>query len=70
MALPLFLMGDAPFRWSGTAQTLAWVAAGCGLALGWYALAGYVPRARAAYLEARAGRKTGAVAAQSQRSQR
>lgn len=69
-ALPLFLMGDAPFRWSGTAQTLAWVAAGCGLALGWYALAGYVPRAHAAYLEARAGRKTGAVAAQSQRSQR
>jgi cardiolipin synthase (CMP-forming) len=60
-ALPLFLMGDAPFRWSGLAETLAWIAATCGLALGWFAFAGYVPRAHAVFLEARAGRKTGSV---------
>jgi cardiolipin synthase (CMP-forming) len=65
-ALPLFLIGGAPFRWSGTAEALAWVAATAGLTLGWTAFAGYVPRARAAFVEARAGRKTGAVVAPSQ----
>jgi len=65
-ALPLFLMGGAPFRWSGTAQALAWVAAIGGLGLSWFAFAGYVPRAHAAFVEARAGRKTEAVVGPSQ----
>jgi cardiolipin synthase (CMP-forming) len=68
-ALPLFLMGGAPFRWSGTAEALAWVAAIGGLGLGWFAFAGYVPRARAAFVEARAGRKTGGVVGPSPEAQ-
>jgi len=53
VALPLFLLGHAPFRWHDAAETAAWVAAGWGLALGWFAAVGYLPRARAARVAAR-----------------
>jgi cardiolipin synthase (CMP-forming) len=55
-ALPLFLAGGSPFRWHEAAQTGAWVAATWGLVLGWIAVAGYVPRARAAIRDSRAVR--------------
>jgi cardiolipin synthase (CMP-forming) len=53
VALPLFIMGHAPFRWHTEAEWAAWVAAAWGLTLGWYAAIGYVPRARAALAESR-----------------
>jgi cardiolipin synthase (CMP-forming) len=56
VALPLFIMGHAPFRWHAEAEWAAWFAAAWGLALGWYAAVGYLPRARAALAESRAGR--------------
>ena len=65
-ALPLFLMGGAPFRWSGTAETLAWVAATCGLGLGWFAVRRLRSPGARCFVEARAGRKTGAVVGPSQ----
>ena len=55
-ALPLFIAGHAPFRWQTEAEVAAWVAAGWGLALGWYAALGYIPRARAALAEGREAR--------------
>ncbi len=55
-ALPLFIAGHAPFRWQTEAEIAAWVAAGWGLALGWYAAWGYIPRARAALAEGREAR--------------
>jgi cardiolipin synthase (CMP-forming) len=56
VALPLFILGDAPFRWQTEAGVAAWVAAGWGLALGWYAALGYIPRARAALAQSHQGR--------------
>jgi cardiolipin synthase len=53
VALPLFIVGHAPFRWHTEAEWGAWVAAAWGLALGWYAVIGYLPRARAAVAESR-----------------
>ena len=53
VALPLFIVGDAPFRWHAEAKWGAWVAAAWGLALGWYAVIGYIPRARAAVAQSR-----------------
>ena len=53
VALPLFIAGHAPFRWHTEAEWAAWVAAAWGLALGWYAAIGYLPRARAALAESR-----------------
>ncbi len=53
VALPLFIAGHAPFRWHSEAEWAAWVAAVWGLALGWYAAIGYLPRARAALAESR-----------------
>jgi cardiolipin synthase (CMP-forming) len=53
LALPLFIAGHAPFRWHTGAEWAAWVAAAWGLALGWYAAIGYLPRARAALVESR-----------------
>ncbi len=52
-AIPLFLAGHAHDDWHALAETLAWVCAVPGLALGWYAAATYVPRARAALAEGR-----------------
>jgi cardiolipin synthase (CMP-forming) len=57
VALPLFIMGHAPFRWHTEAEWAAWVAAGWGLALGWYAAVGYLPRARAALAQSREERR-------------
>ena len=48
VALPLFLMSSAPFRWSRGARRLAWVATIGGQFFAWKALAGYVPQALAA----------------------
>jgi cardiolipin synthase (CMP-forming) len=56
VALPLFIAGHAPFRWHVEAEVGAWVAAAWGLALGWYAAIGYLPRARAALAESRSER--------------
>ncbi|HTT88671.1 MAG TPA: CDP-alcohol phosphatidyltransferase family protein [Acidimicrobiales bacterium] len=56
VALPLFIAGHAPFRWHAEAEVAAWVAAAWGLALGWYAAIGYLPRARAALAESRSER--------------
>jgi cardiolipin synthase (CMP-forming) len=53
VALPLFIAGHAPFRWHTEAEWAAWVAAAWGLALGWYAAIGYLPRARVALAESR-----------------
>jgi cardiolipin synthase (CMP-forming) len=53
VALPLFITGHAPFRWHTEAEWAAWVAAAWGLALGWYAAFGYLPRARAALAHSR-----------------
>lgn len=44
-ALPLFLGGHANDDWHSVAETLAWIFAIPGLALGWYAAFTYVPRA-------------------------
>ncbi|HWE57984.1 MAG TPA: CDP-alcohol phosphatidyltransferase family protein [Acidimicrobiales bacterium] len=44
-ALPLFLGGHANDDWHGIAETLAWICAGPGLILGWYAAFRYVPEA-------------------------
>jgi cardiolipin synthase len=57
VAFPLFFLGHAAFRWHSAAEALAWVAAAGGLAFGWYAVVGYVPQARAALSQGRAGRK-------------
>jgi cardiolipin synthase len=57
VALPLFLAGHAAVAWHSTAETLGWVFALPGLALGWYALLGYIRPARAALAEGRAARQ-------------
>jgi cardiolipin synthase len=54
VAFPLFLVGHSDAGWADVADTLAWVFAVPGLALGWYATAAYVPLARNAL---RAGRR-------------
>lgn len=59
VALPLFIMADAPFRWHTEAHWGAWVAAAWGLVLGWYAACAYLPRARAALAEGRQGQGHG-----------
>ena len=60
-ALPLFLGGHANDDWHRTAETLAWICAIPGLALGWFAVAVYVPRAVAAVREGRAERAAGEI---------
>jgi cardiolipin synthase len=55
-ALPLFLGGHANDDWHGVAETLAWICAVPGLALGWYATFAYVPKAREAIRVGRAER--------------
>jgi cardiolipin synthase len=67
VALPLFIAGHAPFRWHSEAEWAAWVAAVWGLALGWYAAIGYLPRARAALAESR-GRQASLNTAEGHRS--
>lgn len=55
VAFPLFLVAHSDAGWDDTADALAWVFAVPGLALGWYAAAGYVPLARNALREGRVG---------------
>ena len=52
-ALPLFLAGHAHDDWHRVAEVLAWVAVTPGLVFGWYAAITYVPKARAALVQAR-----------------
>jgi len=49
VALPLFIMASAPFRWRAGAKRLAWVAVTGGQLLGWAAVAGYAPKAVAVF---------------------
>jgi len=55
-ALPLFLAGHAADDWHSTAEILAWICAVPALVFGWYAAFTYVPKARQALAESRAGR--------------
>jgi cardiolipin synthase len=48
VSFPLFLASDPTVGWHATARTLAWATALPGLVLSWYAVATYVPLARAA----------------------
>jgi cardiolipin synthase len=54
VALPLFIMGHAPFAGHEVALVSAWVAVVPGQALAWLAAVQYVPKARAAWAESRA----------------
>jgi cardiolipin synthase (CMP-forming) len=63
VAFPLFLAGHSTAGWRHLAGQLAWVAALPGLALGLYALVLYVPLARTALVEGRAGRTAAEVVA-------
>ena len=56
VAFPLFLVGHSSAGWRGPAEVCAWVAAVPGMCLGVYALVLYVPLARQALTEGRAGR--------------
>jgi len=55
LALPLFLLGDAPFRWHEVAHAAAWVAVACGQVFAWYAAVQYIPTGRAFLADARKG---------------
>lgn len=59
VAFPLFLASESTISWADTAEVLAWVAGIPGLALSWYSAALYVPLARDALREGRAGRGSG-----------
>lgn len=59
VALPLFLVGHARVGWHQVPEDLAWVFAVPALLLGWAAVVIYVPVARAAVAQGRAGRNTG-----------
>ncbi|MGD0810277.1 MAG: CDP-alcohol phosphatidyltransferase family protein [Acidimicrobiales bacterium] len=59
VALPLFLLGHAPFRWHDLAGSAAWVAVACGQVFAWYAAAQYIPTGRALLAEARKGQSRG-----------
>lgn len=60
-ALPLFLGGHANDDWRRIAETLAWICAIPGLALGWYAAFSYIPKARVALAEGRRDRDQAAT---------
>lgn len=55
IAFPLFLASESTLGWADQAETFAWIAGIPGLALSWYAAALYVPMARRALAEGRAG---------------
>jgi len=55
VALPLFLLGHAPFRWHELADTAAWVAVAGGQVFAWYAAVQYIPTGRAFLADARKG---------------
>ena len=56
ISFPLFLASESTVGWADTAETLAWLVGIPGLALAWYAAALYIPLARRALAEGRAGR--------------
>ncbi|MCU4187057.1 CDP-alcohol phosphatidyltransferase family protein [Acidiferrimicrobium sp. IK] len=56
VAFPLFLAGHSTVGWHRGALVLAWVAAVIGLTLGWLSIIVYVPLAKAAVAEGRAGK--------------
>lgn len=58
VSLPLFMMGE-PGPWGAPADFVAWGFALAGLAFLWYAAFTYVPMARQALAEGRAGRLRG-----------
>jgi len=58
VSLPLFMMGE-PGPWGRPADVIAWAFAIGGLALMWYATFAYVPLARRALADGRAGRLQG-----------
>jgi len=53
MALPLFILAHAPFRYHEAALVVAWVAVGAGQVLAWAAVVQYVPKARSAWAAGR-----------------
>lgn len=55
-AYPLFLAGSSTLSWAGAAEVLAYVFAIPGLALSYWSAAGYVPLARKALADGRAGK--------------
>jgi cardiolipin synthase (CMP-forming) len=55
VALPLFLLAHAPFRWHEVADVAAWVAVACGQVFAWYAAFQYIPTGRAFLAEAHKG---------------
>jgi cardiolipin synthase len=55
IAFPLFLASESTVGWADAAETLAWLIGIPGLALSWYSAALYVPLARRALAEGRAG---------------
>ncbi len=59
VALPLFLLGHAPFRWHEAADVAAWVAVACGQVFAWYAAFQYIPTGRAVLAQARKGEGRG-----------
>jgi cardiolipin synthase len=54
-AYPLFLAGNSDLFWADSADVLAWLCAVPGLVLSYIAVAGYIPLARRALAEGRAG---------------
>jgi cardiolipin synthase (CMP-forming) len=52
VALPLFLLGHAPFRWHEAAGIAAWAAFAFGQFFAWYAAVRYIPDGRALLAEA------------------
>jgi cardiolipin synthase len=56
VAFPLFLASASTVGWADTAEVLAWMIGIPGLVLAWYAAALYIPLAREALAEGRAGR--------------
>ena len=57
-AFPLFLAAHAPISWRHEARILAWLFTVPGLCFGWYAAITYIPLARTALREGRAGTTT------------
>ncbi len=55
VAFPLFLVGHSNAFWRRPAEGAAWIVVVPALALAWYAAATYVPIARAALADGRAG---------------
>ena len=56
VALPLFLMGHAPFRWHEPTEVAAWAAVAFGQAFAWFAAARYIPNGRVLLAEAHQAR--------------